>query len=353
MTTDGHHRTLTVRMLVIALGLVLGLSLVLAGVAAWSILRPQNDVTPGRETVVDVPRGATTAEIAGLLTSAGVVDNEYGFRLKARLAKADGRLAPGTYEFTTGMDDDEVIARMIQGPPTEEVTVTIPEGFVIEQIAERLEAKADIPAKTTVRVAKTQARRFVKGRPYLADVYDGSLEGYLFPKTYRIRKGDSPEAALGVMLDQFDKELAGVDLSKARAAGMTLNDVVVIASIVEREARLDSERPLVSSVIRNRLRRGMRLEIDATIEYVLPGNRFRLRYSDLRIESPYNTYRVRGLPPGPIASPGLASLQAAAEPAETDYLYYVLTGRDGSHTFTTNKRDFLKAKQISKEVFGR
>lgn len=342
------------RTLVIVLGVILVFSFVLAAVTAWALfLEPRNDVAPGQGVTIVVARGATTAEIGRLLADEGVVASEYAFRLKARLKRADGRLAPGRYAMTTGMGYDEVIRRMIQGPPVKEVTVTIPEGFVIEQIAERLEEKADIPAKDTLRIAKTRARSFARKHPYLADAYDGSLEGYLFPKTYRIRKGESPEVVLGMMLDQFDEELARVDLSKAKAAGLSVNDVVVIASIVEREARLDEERPLVSSVIRNRMARSMRLEIDATIEYVLPGNRFRLRYSDLRIESPYNTYRVQGLPPGPIASPGLASLEAAAEPARTDYLYYVLTGRDGSHTFTTSKRDFLKAKQRSKEVFGR
>ena len=106
-------------------------------------------------------------------------------------------------------------------------------------------------------------------------------------------------------------------------------------------------------MIYNRLAKGMRLEIDATIEYVLPGNRFRLKNSDLQVDSPYNTYRNSGLPPGPISNPGLASLEAAAHPAESEYLYYVLTGRDGSHTFATNAEEFLEAKKLSKEVFGK
>jgi len=156
-----------------------------------------------------------------------------------------------------------------------------------------------------------------------------------------------------MMLRQFDTEIASVDTTQATRRGLSFNDLVVLASMIERESKLDEERPLVSSVIHNRLAKNMLLEIDATIEYVLPGNRFRLRNSDLRIDSPYNTYRRKGLPPGPISNPGLASLKAAAAPADTEYLYYVLTGKDGSHTFAETKAEFLIAKQKSKEVFGR
>jgi UPF0755 protein len=143
-----------------------------------------------------------------------------------------------------------------------------------------------------------------------------------------------------------------VDTTAAQADGFDIAELVTVASIIERETKVARERPLVSSVIRNRLESGMRLQIDATIEYVLPGNRFRLRNSDLQLDSPYNTYRNEGLPPGPIANPGLASLKAAAQPADTDFVYYVLTGKDGSHTFAETNEEFLRAKEKSKEVFG-
>jgi UPF0755 protein len=155
-----------------------------------------------------------------------------------------------------------------------------------------------------------------------------------------------------MMLDQFDRELAGVDIDRAAAVGLNLNQLVTLASMIERESRLDSERPLISSVIYNRLRTDSFLKIDATIQYVLGNNRFRLTNQDIKIDSPYNTYTRKGLPPGPISSPGLKSLEAAAAPADTQLLYYVLTGKDGSHTFTTNLADFLVAKKKSKKVFG-
>ncbi len=356
MTSSVEKRARTRVLRSIASGLLLSLLVIVvsAAVGAWAVLyRVERDVPPGRPVQVEVPAGATTARIGALLARKGVVANGAMFRVQARLAAADGKLKAGVYDLVTGMPYDLVIDRLVKGPPVEYVTVTIPEGFVVEQIAARLEKQAGIPSEETLALAKGGASEFVSGHPYLAEVYEGSLEGYLFPKTYRFVKGTTAREAIERMLDQFDKEIAQVDVEAATRRGFSLNDLVVIASMIEREAQLDEERPLVASVIMNRLGRGMRLEIDATVEYVLPGNRFRLRYRDLEIDSPYNTYRYPGLPPGPIANPGLASLKAAAAPAETRYLYYVLTGKDGSHTFATNLKDFLEAKRKSKEVFGR
>jgi UPF0755 protein len=245
---------------------------------------------------------------------------------------------------------DEVIATLLVGPPLEYTTVTIPEGFTIEQMAVRFEESCGIPSVEFTSLALGQAMTFADEHPYLADVYNGSLEGYLFPKTYRVVNGSDAADVIGMMLDQFDAELATVDLTQATGRGLSLNGFVTLASMVEREARVSDERPLVASVIYNRLDRGMRLEIDATIEYVIKKNRPRLLNRDLEIDSPFNTYRNAGLPPGPIASPGLASLAAVAAPAETNYLYYVLTSTDGSHTFTETYEEFLIAKEKSREV---
>ncbi|MDZ4064864.1 MAG: endolytic transglycosylase MltG, partial [Coriobacteriia bacterium] len=231
-------------------------------------------------------------------------------------------------------------------------TVTIPEGFVIEQIAKRFEDGAGIPASEFLALAKGGTGEFVSAHPYLESAYADSLEGYLFPKTYRVKEGSTARNVIEMMLRQFDKEIASIDIGPAQKRGLTMNELVTIASMIEREAQLARERKVVSSVIFNRLEKGMRLEIDATIEYVLPGNRFRLENRHLKIDSPYNTYMYKGIPPGPIANPGIDSLRAAVEPADTDYIYYVLTGKDGSHTFATNFDEFLRAKRHSKEVFG-
>ncbi len=322
-------------------------------VGAWFVLyQSQADVEAGQPVQLEVPTGASTAAIADILVDSGVVSNANMFRIQARLAGADADLKAGVYELTTGMSYDDAIAELTAGPEIIYSTVTIPEGFVIEQIAERLEEQANIPAEEFLALAKTGGAEEFPEHPYLAAGYLGSLEGYLFPKTYRIKEGAGAREVIEMMLDQFDREIAAVNMAPASSREMSLHEVITLASMIEREAQVAAEQVLVSSVIHNRIEKGMRLEIDATIEYILPGNRFRLQNSDLRIDSPYNSYMYAGLPPGPIASPGIGAIQAAVNPAETDYIYYVLTDPDGSHTFTETWEEFLTAKRKSKEVFG-
>ena len=335
--------------------MVLG-SLVGGGLLAGLLWRhyalPQTDEAPGRSVQLRIEDGATTRDIASALLEAGVIANANGFALRSRITGADGRLQPGVYDLKTGMPDSQVIDILRTGPTVDYITVTIPEGFRVDQIADRLDRDVGIPRKEFLALAERGAKRFSKAHPYLAGAYKGSLEGYLFPKTYQIREDMTAEQIIEMMLDQFDRETADLDYAAAQKRGLSVREVVVIASMIERESKLDKERPLVSSVIYNRLRKGMRLKIDATIEYVLRDKRLRLTNRDLYTKTPYNTYLHEGLPPGPISNPGLKSLQAAVKPAETRFLYYVLTGKDGSHTFTTNLADFLVAKKKSKEVFG-
>lgn len=349
----GGRRRAATRVLTGLAALLITMLLALLVIVSWLLLVPGHAVEAGKTVRVEIPTGASTAVIAERLVDAGVIGNAKMFRLRARLASADGKLRPGAYEFTTGSSYAAVLDRLLSGPRTAYITLSIPEGFVIEQIAERVEAELGIPADEFTALAKGGASKFAGEHPYLADAYTGSLEGYLFPKTYEIRRGATASEIIGMMLDQFDAEIGQVDQGYAKERGLSQAELVVLASMIEREAKLAEERPLVSSVIYNRLDIGMKLEIDATIEYVLPGNRFRLTARDLRLDSPYNTYRNSGLPPGPISNPGLASLQAAASPAPTTYLYYVLTGKDGSHTFCTTRAEFDVAKRKSKEVFGR
>jgi len=342
-----RHSTRARVMIVVALVLLVGIP---AFAFRQFLLQPAMDVPPGRSVTVDVPAGADTTRIADLLAASGVIDNATMFRLRARFLGIDGTLKPGTYEFKTGMAYEAVEASLVAGPPLAYTTVTIPEGFTAEQIAARLERDAGIPADEFVSLALGGADRFADDHPYLNDAYAGSLEGFLFPKTYRIVEGATAAEAVELMLDQFDAEFASVERRDLPASALSVNEFVTLASMVEREARLPEERPLVASVIYNRLATGMRLQVDATIEYVIKADRPRLLESDLAIDSPYNTYRNGGLPPGPIASPGLASLHAAAVPQDTGYLYYVLTGTDGSHTFTVTYEEFLRAKEQSREV---
>lgn len=327
--------------------------LVAGGFGAWWYVFERAEYGPveeGREVQIEIPEGATNTWIATHLAENGVVPNANRFRLESRRAEAGGRLRAGSYDLTTGMEYEEVIGVLMAGPKISYVTVTVPEGYVIEQIAERFAEKVGVSAEEFVRLANAGYAEFP--RDYLEGAYEGKLEGYLFPKTYRVVEGSTERDIIEMMLDQFEIEIAEADVDAAAARGFDLAEVVTMASVIERETKVAEERGLVSSVIHNRLESGMRLQVDATVEYVLPGNRFRLTYEDLEIDSPYNTYRNAGLPPGPISNPGLASLQAACDPADTSYLYYVLTAKDGSHTFTETWNEFLKAKQRSKEVFG-
>ncbi len=348
-SVDERSRRKTLIAVVVLVGILLAIAIPAYG--AWQLLmKPQVVTEAGLPVQVEIPEGSGTREIAEILAAKGVIDNAAMFRLRARTGEIDGKLRSGVYDLATGMPYEAVVERLLAGPPVAYVTVTIPEGYRLEQIAARYEDVVGISASEFLELAKGQAQSFSAQHPYLADVETGSLEGYLFPKTYRIVEGSGASDVIELMLDQFDTEMRDVDLSQATAAGLTLHEVVTIASMVEREAKVAEERPLVSSVIYNRIAKGMRLEIDATIEYVLQANRPRLLNKDLEIDSPYNTYKYGGLPPGPIASPGLASLQAAALPAQTEYIYYVLTSEDGSHTFATNYQDFLNAKEKSREV---
>ena len=334
------------------LGIIVVLVAAGAMVGWWYVFEraEHGPVAAGEPVTIEVPAGATTASIATLLTERGVVPNANRFRLESRRADADGRLRAGEYDLSTGMTYEDVIATLVEGPTITYVTVTIPEGYVIEQIAARFEEKAGISAEEFERLAYAGYAEFP--RDYLQGAFEDKLEGYLFPKTYRVVEDSTARDVIEMMLDQFEVEIALAEVDAARARGFDLHEIVTMASMIERETKVADERRLVSSVIHNRLDIGMRLQIDATIEYVLPGTRFRLTYADLEIDSPYNTYRNAGLPPGPISNPGLASLQAACDPADTAYLYYVLTAEDGSHTFTETWEEFLRAKERSKEVFG-
>lgn len=327
------------------------------GVAAYRAYQSANtralvEVSPGQAVTVLVPRGASAIEVGRLLAENGVVANARQFRTRAQDAGAGESLKAGRYELVTGMSYEAAIASLTAGPVVVRNKVTIPEGFTIEQIAARLEERAGIPQDEFLSLARGGAAEFAAEHPAVANAYQGSLEGYLFPKTYELKTDATARDAIEVMLRQFDKEIQAVDLSKAAARGLDLADVVVLASIIERETKVASERPIVSSVAYNRLSQKIRLDMCSTVEYVIKQHKLRLSYADLHTESPYNTYLHAGLPPGPIANPGLAALQAAAEPADTDYLYYVLTGEDGSHTFARTSEEFAQAKAKSKRVFG-
>lgn len=337
-------------------GAIVVLLIVAAFVAVavgWSMLnRPAVEVAAGAPVEVEIASGSSTAAIAEKLASAGVVENALMFRLQSRLTESDGLLRAGVYTFSTGMPYDLVLEKLKIGPDIVFYDVPIPEGFTARQIAERFTARAQIPEAELLALVTGGAGEFAADHPYLENAYGDSLEGFLFPATYRVKEGTSARDVVEMMLDKFDSVIAGIDMSYAKSKNLDLRDVVIIASILERESKIQKEFPLVSSVIYNRLAKPMRLQLCATVLYKLPEGTTKLTNADTKLDSPYNTYIHDGLPVGPISNPGLAALTAAAAPAKTDYYYYVLTGKDGSQTFASTYDEFLRAKQVYQNVFG-
>jgi uncharacterized YceG family protein len=316
--------------------LVFLLIVVLAG--AWflnSLYQPGKGQGSGR-VAVTIPRGGSLAVIADKLSSAGVITKPFFFKLRTRMKGQANNLKPGRYVLKKDMSYDAVLTRLTTGPPRNVIEVTIPEGRSRSEIAPILK-QAGIKGnyeRATLHSAHLSPRTY--GAPRSA-----GLEGFLFPSTYELKKGATVRSLVGKQLDAFKQNFAQVGMSYARRKNLTPYDVVTIASMVEREAELNRERPLIAAVIYNRLKQGMPLGIDATIRYAT-GNWTRpLRVSELHINSAYNTRTHQGLPPGPIGNPGLASLKAAAHPARVKYLFYVVKPcGNGSHAFSSTDVQF-------------
>jgi UPF0755 protein len=287
-----------------------------------------------------VEEGASGEEVVNSLHDRGVLRCATVSRwLLARSGKAD-EVRAGTYDLTTNMTPSEAFDVITKAPPpAPTVSLTIPEGYRLTQIAERVHDVIGIPVERFLDAADRHRAR----PPYLP--VDKPLEGFLFPQTYEfLAHGTSPGQVIDRLLQEFATEAGSLPWQNAEALGVSPYEVVIIASMIEREARVPEDRPLISAVIYNRLNQGMRLEIDATVAYIDPDPANGLTVSDFQIHSPYNTRLHTGLPPTPIASPGLASLRAALEPADVDYLFYVLCGTDGHHVFSTSYDRFLKDK---------
>jgi len=340
----------------VILGLLLVLLIVAAalGAAGWyRFLRPENDIAAGKKVEIVIEKGSGTAAIARTLVDAGVVPNSEMFRLQAKRAGADGKLKAGEYQLSTGMPYELVLDKLQKGPNIVYYDVVIPEGFTARQVAARFAKRAKLDEDVLLGLVLEGAEQFSAKHPYLKGAYGGSMEGFLFPATYRVKEGTSEEAVVEMMLKKFDDEIAQIDMSYAESKNLTVTDVVSIASIIERETNLAKEYPLVASVIYNRLKIRMKLQLDSTVFYGLKPGDTVINMSDLKNNEPHNTYSHAGLPAGPISNPGAQALEAAAHPAATDYLYYVLTGKDGSQTFTNNYPDFLEAVKVYKRVFGK
>jgi UPF0755 protein len=319
------------------------LALVAIGVALWAInstFQPFHGEGTGSVRVT-IPAGADAGQIGDILTEKGVVSDARFFNLNATLTLRRGKLRPGDYTLARNMSHGHAIEALMQGPKAKVVktfSVTIPEGRArseIVPIVKKTDLQGDYAKASVSRDALRKAREF--GLPRAAK----TTEGFLFPATYELVSGAEVSDLVDKQLTAFGDSLGQVDLSYAKRKNLTRYDVTIIASMVEREAQLDKERPLVAAVIYNRLKEGIPLGIDATIRYDLDNWMRPLRVSELERDTPYNTRLNRGLPPTPIGNPGLASLKAAARPANVDYLFYVVKpGTCGEHAFSSTDAQF-------------
>jgi len=298
----------------------------------------ENTIVAGQKVMVVIEEGMTLNGIAALLEEAGVVDNALLFRLFVQQRGSEKNLAPGEYDMVTGSEYEEVLDMLTAGPPVITYNVTIPEGFTSMDIIERY--GSELPFITSEDMA----------RAVLIDNYDydflnglESLEGFLFPKTYEILAPYRAADIVDMMLVQYRIETSDLDYGLAREKGLSSYDILKIASMVEREAYIPEERALISAVIHNRLDIGMTLGIDATLTYFLQKWDEPLTETDLAADTPYNTRIYAGLPPTPICNPGLASIAAALEPADVDYLYFVVTdSQTHEHSFTDDYNEHLE-----------
>jgi UPF0755 protein len=287
----------------------------------------------GKVRVV-IPRGTTFHETAAILHRAGLVDNEMVFDLYARYRNLDRSVEAGAYDLTRNLNMDQILVALQTAQP-DEIFVTIPEGYTIPKTAQRLDAGGVIKGSEYLDLATHGSFEdqfaFLAGRPARA-----SLEGFLFPDTYLVPKDGKAKDLISLQLKQFGIEWTDARQAQAGQRKLSVLQIVTLASLIEREARFDVDRAKVASVIYNRLGRGMLLQIDATVLYAKGVWQATVTHDDRKVDSPYNTYLHSGLPPGPIANPGIKAIDAALNPAQTDYLYYLSDPQGHLHYARTN-----------------
>lgn len=301
---------------------------------------------------VKIPEGASTETIANILKDNQLIGSTLYFRIMAKINGSDGKFQYGTYIFNTGMDEEEIMDMlMTQGEKKETVRFTIPEGWTVMQIAKKLDEEGICKAQDFLDAVYEASfgYKFIELIPSDRNI---KLQGYLFPDTYEIYKESTAKDVVSTMLNRFDQVFKDEYYERAAELGYSMDEIIIIASIIEREVKLGSERSRVAGVIYNRLDIGMNLEMCSTVMYALDKPKNRLLYADLEIDSPYNTYKYPGLPIGPICNPGEAAIIAALYPEKHDYLYFVLVDEEtGEHQFNSDYNAHVAAKNQYGEEF--
>ena len=291
---------------------------------------------------VVIPRGASFRVAAESLAAKRVVRSALLFRLYAKATERDRSIKPGTYQLRRGDSYHDLVSALVSGRGIVHV-ITVVEGWELRQIVPQLARSLGVPLDSAeVAVRDTSLLRRL-------DVPTPTLEGYLFPATYTFGDGTTARQAVAQMVGRFETAWRPEWDAQLQTLALSRHQAVTLASIVEREARRPEERPVIAAVYYNRLRKGMRLQADPTVQYALGHHVGRVLYKDLEIDSPYNTYKVAGLPPGPIGSPGAPSLAAAVAPAKVPFLYFVAEP-DGHHEFRTTFAEHETAVQRARRL---
>lgn len=313
--------------------ILIGVVLVFADPSVAKIEKPANNSDAETELVeerrinVKIQEGLSTAEIAERLAEKGIIGSSLKFRILARLRGYDDKLRPGSYSFTADMSDDDVFAKLLTGEK-KLVKFTVPEGFGVKEIAERL-YNLDLANKEDFLKAAEDFAPYDYMRKRKNVLF--AAEGFLFPDTYTVESDMEIDELLDLMAGTFDQQLKPEMRIQAEKMGLSVYDLITLASLVEREVRFPEDRPIVAQVLLKRLKMNMPLQTDATLQYLMDAPKEDVTIEDTQIDSPYNTYQHTGLPPGPIANPGMASIEAVLHPAETDYLYFVADRQGHNH----------------------
>ena len=286
---------------------------------------PENVIE--RRINIKIRDGMSTAEIAERLAEKGIIASSLKFRFFARLRGYDDKLRPGSYTFTADMSDDDVFAKLLTGEK-KLIKFTVPEGFGVKEIAERL-YNLDLADKNEFLKAAENFAPYDYMRKHQNVFF--AAEGFLFPDTYNVESDMDIDEILNLMAKNFDERLTPEMRTHAEKMGLSVYDLITLASLVEREVRFPEDRPIVAQVFLKRLKLNMPLQTDATLQYLMDTPKEDVTIADTQINSPYNTYQHTGLPPGPIANPGMASIEAVLHPSETDYLYFVADRNGHNH----------------------
>ena len=323
----------------IILIVIISCLIILFGLYKITISKP---IKSEKEIIMTIEEGETFYGILNRLKEENKIKGLPFIKLYVKLLNKDIEVKPGEYIINSNSTIDELIEDLTTGRSIDLVNFTVPEGYSIDEIADKLELEGICIKEEFIEALKTyELPSYVankEGKRY-------ALEGYLFPDTYLIKKGESPQNIIKIMIERFEEVLKQVEEELGISIeNEDIEDIIIKASIIEKEAVLDSERSKVASVINNRLNIHMKLQIDATVIYALGEHVDTVLYDHLEIDSPYNTYVNYGLPIGPISNPGIESIKATLKPEETDYLFYVLQN-DKSHYFTNNYDDFLNKQE--------